>query len=103
MRMWQLFCNEQVVDTEDLKTNVYEEAHTYFRLRKNLNHESFNKLFVVKEYGRPRKSVGNIEWWREESTSLDDFQKGINMELLLTCLFSLFVISLIAVVDRKFK
>jgi len=25
------------------------------------------------------------------------------MELLLTCLFSLFVISLIAVVDRKFK
>ena len=73
MGMWQLFCNDEVVDTVDLKTNVYEEAHTYFRLRKNLNHESFNKLFVVKEYVRPRKSIGNIEWWREESTSLDDF------------------------------
>ena len=103
MGTWQLLCNEEVVDTVDLKTNIYEEAHTYFRLRKNLKPEDFNKIFIVKEYVRPKKPIGKVKWWKEESTKLDDFQKGINMELLLTCLFSLFVISLIAVVDRKFK
>ena len=41
MGTWQLLCNEEVVDTVDLKTNIYEEAHTYFRLRKNLKPEDF--------------------------------------------------------------
>jgi hypothetical protein len=71
--MWQLLCNNEVVDTVNLKTDVYEEAHTYYRLRKNLNNKSFNDLFIVKEYIRPRKHVGNVKWWRDETTKLDDF------------------------------
>jgi len=71
--MWQLLCNNEVVDTVNLKTDVYEEAHTYYRLRKNLNNKSFNDLFIVKEYIRPRKPVGNVKWWRDETTKLDDF------------------------------
>jgi len=73
MSMWQLLCNNEVVDTVNLKTDVYEEAHTYYRLRKNLNNKSFNDLFIVKEYIRPRKPVGNVKWWRDETTKLDDF------------------------------
>ena len=73
MSMWELVCNGETVDRVDLKTNVYEEAHTYFRLRKNLNSRSFNDLFIVKEYERPKKSLGNIEWWKGEPTKLDDF------------------------------
>ena len=53
MCMWQLLCNEEVVDTVDLKTDKYEEAHTYFRLRKNLDNEGFNRIFIVKEYIKP--------------------------------------------------
>lgn len=73
MGMWQLLCNEEVVDTVDLKTDKYEEAHTYFRLRKNLDNEGFNRIFIVKEYIKPKKSIGNIRWWKDESVKLDDF------------------------------
>ncbi len=73
MSMWQLICNNEVVDTVDLKTNVYEEAHTYFRLKKNLGNKPFNDLFIVKEYTRPKKPVGNVKWWKDETTKLDDF------------------------------
>ena len=73
MGMWQLLCNEEVVDTVDLKTDKYEEAHTYFRLRKNLDNEGFNRIFIVKEYIKPKKSIGNISWWKDESVKLDDF------------------------------
>jgi hypothetical protein len=73
MGMWQLLCNNEVVDTVNLKTSVYEEAHTYFRLRKNLDNDSFNILFIVKEYIEPEKPIGNVKWWKEESTKLDDF------------------------------
>tara|TARA_X000001036_G_C20587744_1_gene769440 strand:+ start:49 stop:270 length:222 start_codon:yes stop_codon:yes gene_type:complete len=73
MGMWQLLCNEEVVDTVDLKTEKYEEAHTYFRLRKNLDNEGFNRIFIVKEYIKPKKSIGNIRWWKDESVKLDDF------------------------------
>ena len=50
MSTWQLLCSEEVIDTVSLKTDNYEEAHTYFRLRKNLDNDTFNKLFLVKEY-----------------------------------------------------
>ncbi len=73
MSMWELVCNGETVDRVDLKTDVYEEAHTYFRLRKNLGSKPFNDLFIVKEYKRPKRNLGNIEWWRGESKKLDDF------------------------------
>ena len=58
MGIWQLLLNDEAVDTVDLKTESYEEAHTYFRLRKHLDAESFNKLFVVKKNKRKRKQLG---------------------------------------------
>ena len=73
MGIWQLLLNNEAVDTVDLKTESYEEAHTYFRLRKHLDAESFNKLFVVKKYKRKQKPVGPIEWWKDTNTNLDDF------------------------------
>ena len=73
MGIWQLLLNNEAVDTVDLKTESYEEAHTYFRLRKHLDAKSFNKLFVVKKYKRKRKPVGPIEWWKDTNTNLDDF------------------------------
>ena len=73
MGIWQLLLNDEAVDTVDLKTESYEEAHTYFRLRKHLDAESFNKLFVVKKYKRKQKPVGPIEWWKDTNTNLDDF------------------------------
>ena len=73
MGIWQLLLNNEAVDTVDLKTESYEEAHTYFRLRKHLDAESVNKLFVVKKYKLKRKPVGPIEWWKDTNTNLDDF------------------------------
>ena len=77
MGTWQLFVNGttyiEPIDTVDLKTDIYEEAHTYFRLRKNLNNEAFNKLFIVKEYIKLKRTMGNVEWWKGEATKLDDF------------------------------
>ena len=73
MSTWQLLCSEEVIDTVSLKTDNYEEAHTYFRLRKNLDNDTFNKLFLVKEYTRPKKPMGNVEWWKGEPNKLDDF------------------------------
>ena len=73
MSMWELFVNDEVVDRVDLKTGKYEEAHTYFRLRKNLDSESFNSMFIVKEYIPQSKSLGKVEWWKGEPTRLDDF------------------------------
>ena len=46
MSMWELLVNNEVVDRVDLKTGEYEEAHTFFRLRKNLDSESFNSMFI---------------------------------------------------------
>ena len=73
MSMWELLVNNEVVDRVDLKTGKYEEAHTFFRLRKNLDSESFKKLFLVQEYKKPKKHTGKIEWWKGEVTKLDDF------------------------------
>tara|TARA_B110001454_G_C12601928_1_gene384848 strand:+ start:56 stop:289 length:234 start_codon:yes stop_codon:yes gene_type:complete len=77
MGTWQLFVNGttyiEPIDTVDLKTDIYEEAHTYFRLRKHLDSKIFNKLFVVKEYVSSKKQLGNVEWWKGEVTKLDDF------------------------------
>ena len=55
MSTWQLFSNDEVIDTKQLQTSNYEEAHTYFRLQKNLDSDVFNKLFIVKEYIKPKK------------------------------------------------
>ena len=73
MSMWELLVHGEVVDRVDLKTDKYEEAHTYFRLRKNLKSEPFNNIFVVKEYVKPVESrtIGNIKWWKEENRNLD--------------------------------
>ena len=73
MSMWELLVNNEVVDKVDLKTNNYEEAHTYFRLRKNLDSDTFNKLFIVKEYVKQKKVTGEVDWWKGEATKLDDF------------------------------
>ena len=73
MGMWQLFCNDEVVDTVDLKTNVYEEAHTYFRLRKNLSNKSFNEIFKVRKCVELKRPLGEVKWWKDESTKLDEF------------------------------
>ena len=79
MSTWQLFSNDEVIDTKQLQTSNYEDAHTYFRLQKNLDSDVFNKLFIVKEYIKPKKTMGKVEWWRwgggwgGESTRLDDF------------------------------
>ena len=83
MGTWQLLCNEEVVDPVDLKTNIYEEAHTYFRLRMNLKPEDFNKIFIVKEYVRPRKHIGKVKWWKEESTKLDPYRPEYFRHMLL--------------------
>ena len=73
MSTWQLFSNDEVIDTKQLQTSNYEDAHTYFRLQKNLDRDVFNKLFIVKEYIKPKKTMGKVEWWKGESTRLDDF------------------------------
>ena len=73
MSMWELFVNDEVVDRVNLQTDKYEEAHTYFRLRKNLDSESFNSMFIVKEYIPQSRSLGKVEWWKGEATKLDDF------------------------------
>ena len=73
MSMWELLINDEVIDRVDLNTDKYEEAHTYIRLRKNLKPEPFNDMFVVREYVQPKKSIGNIKWWKGEPTKLDDF------------------------------
>ena len=57
MSMWELLINNEVIDRVDLNTDKYEEAHTYFRLRKNLDNEGFNRIFIVKEYIKPKKSI----------------------------------------------
>jgi len=73
MSTWQLFSNDEVIDTKQLQTSNYEDAHTYFRLQKNLDSDVFNKLFIVKEYKNPVQAVGKVEWWKGEPTRLDDF------------------------------
>ena len=77
MSTWQLFTvnsdETEAVDTVSLQTDIYEEAHTYFRLRKNLDSEVFNKLFIVKEYKKELRPIGNVKWWEGETTKLDDF------------------------------
>lgn len=73
MSMWELLVGGEVIDRMDLRTNKYEEAHTYFRLRKNLDNKSFNDLFIVKEHIRPQKVLGHIKWWKGESAKLDEF------------------------------
>ena len=82
MSMWELFVNDEVVDRVNLQTDKYEEAHTYFRLRKNLDSESFNDLFIVTEYIPSKKTMGNVEWWNGETTKLDDFQEKIMKKII---------------------
>ncbi len=71
MGIWQLLLNKEAVDTVDLKTESYEEAHTFFRLRKHLDEKSFNEIFVVKEYKRKQIPFGPIDWWKDENSNLD--------------------------------
>ena len=83
MSTWQLLCNRELYSNTDAESidesrigdakDEYEEAHTYFRLRKNLDNDVFNKLFIVKEYIKPKERIGNVKWWRDETTKLDDF------------------------------
>ena len=39
MSMWELLIKNEVVDRVDLKTSEYNEAHSYFRLIKNLSNK----------------------------------------------------------------
>jgi len=73
MSMWELLVNGEVIDRISLETNKYEEAHTYFRLRKNLDSKSFNDLFIVKEHKNRTSSTPfkSISWWKDENMNLD--------------------------------
>jgi|TARA_R110002167_G_scaffold341222_1_gene549444 hypothetical protein len=65
---------DEVVDTIDYTegptpTANYRGAKLYFVGRKQLEEEEFDKLFSVKVH----PYVGRYDWWKEESTGLDDF------------------------------
>ena len=60
---------EEVVDTVDLANVGKSGAKTLFMHRKQLKEEQFDKLFSVKDH----PYVGRYDWWKEESTQLDDF------------------------------
>ena len=65
-------CLLKKIDT-DLKTSEYDEAHSYFRLRKNLSNKSFNEIFKVRKYVELKRPLGEVKWWKDESTKLDEF------------------------------
>ena len=83
MSTWQLLCNrelysntdaesiDEIIDTVNLRTNKYEEAHTYFRLRKNLDKKAFDNIFTVRQYKSSTTSVRGYQWWKDESKNLD--------------------------------
>jgi len=73
MSVWELLIKNEVVDRIDLKTSEYDEAHSYFRLRKNLSNKSFNEIFKVRKYVELKRPLGEVKWWKDESTKLDEF------------------------------
>lgn len=74
---------DEIVDTCEIASGVgISGAKTYFRKRKQMEVEDFDKLWKVMsktEYDRSFKSnlqnrqMGNMkyEWWKEEETYLD--------------------------------
>jgi hypothetical protein len=71
MSIWELRVAEEVIDRLDLKTDKYEEAHTYFRLRKNLDKKAFDNIFTVRQYKSSTTNVRGYQWWKDESKNLD--------------------------------
>jgi hypothetical protein len=59
----------EVIDSVDLSNVGKEGAKTFFRERKKLPQDEFDKLFIVKD----KAFIGRYQWWEEESTKLDDF------------------------------
>jgi len=59
----------EVIDSVDLSNVGKEGAKTFFRERKKLPQDEFDKLFIVKD----QAYIGRYQWWEEESTTLDDF------------------------------
>ena len=60
---------EEVVDTVDLANVGKSGAKTFFMHRKQYKEEQLDKLFSEKDH----PYVGRYDWWKEESTQLDDF------------------------------
>lgn len=62
--------SNEVVDTVELASEVgLTGAATYFRLRKKLPREEFNKLWTVKVHD-PRDN-----WWKEDKIIIDESLK----------------------------
>ena len=73
----------EIIDKVDLASDVgVSGARTFFKNRKQIDEESFDKLWKVmtkKEYDlnqeafqrKPSSHPGVIEWWKEEPTNPD--------------------------------
>tara|TARA_Y100001937_G_scaffold122155_1_gene182049 strand:+ start:215 stop:484 length:270 start_codon:yes stop_codon:yes gene_type:complete len=71
--------NDEIVDTCDIASNVgVSGAKTYFRKRKQIDVESFDKLWKVmsnEQYERimelSNREGKQYQWWKDEETYLD--------------------------------
>ena len=65
---------EIVTENSDETSNIKDDDANQSIVKEQLiDSDVFNKLFIVKEYIKPKKPMGNVEWWKGESTRLDDF------------------------------
>mgnify|MGYP003135952428 CR=1 FL=1 len=62
--------NNDVIDRINISDFGLNEAKFYFRSRKQLDEEQFDKLFSVNEQPIVKKNV-NYDWWKEERMTLD--------------------------------
>jgi len=79
---------DEIVDTCEIASGVgVSGAKTYFRKRKELDEEAFDKLWKVmskNEYDRTFKNnlqnrqMGKMkyEWWKEDKAETDEMLKG---------------------------
>ena len=71
--------NDEIVDTCEIASNVgVSGAKTYFRKRKQIDEESFDKLWKVmsnEQDGRnmelSNREGKQYQWWKDEETYLD--------------------------------
>ena len=71
--------SDEIVDTCEIASNVgVSGAKTYFRKRKQINEESFDKLWKVmsnEQYERiielSNRENKQYQWWKDEETYLD--------------------------------
>ena len=62
--------DDEVVDVLEMHGVDIKGAKAYFIARKLLEEKDFDKIFRVK----PNPPINrHIEWWKDETTELDDF------------------------------